>query len=326
MKKYLILSLLLLHTHTVLAVTAEKPVTVTSCNRQLAFDKPPQRAVSNDINLTEMMFALGLQKNMAGYSGVRGWQNIDSEFRAKAGNLPEISEQSPSLESLLAIEADFLFAGWNYGLSVGGSLTPSSLEPFGIKTYELTESCIHIMKKKPSSFNDVYNDLSNLGKIFSVDERASSLIQHYKKIITHIKGSTKTDSKVSVFVYDSGKGAPFTAGRYAMPSTMIDTAGGKNVMDDIQSSWVKTSWEAVVDRNPEFIVIVDYGKETAEDKINYLKQHPALTSINAIINDNFVVLSYAEATPGIRNFIATQRLAEAFQPQFFATKTSVERR
>ena len=31
------------------------PVTVQSCDRAVTFDAPPERAASNDVNLTEMM-------------------------------------------------------------------------------------------------------------------------------------------------------------------------------------------------------------------------------------------------------------------------------
>ena len=40
-------------------------MTVQSCNRDVTFESAPQRAVSNDVNLTEMMLALGLTDHMA---------------------------------------------------------------------------------------------------------------------------------------------------------------------------------------------------------------------------------------------------------------------
>ena len=40
------------------------PVTVKSCNRDVTFEAAPSRAVSNDVNLTEMMLALKLQDRM----------------------------------------------------------------------------------------------------------------------------------------------------------------------------------------------------------------------------------------------------------------------
>ncbi|OOL11373.1 hypothetical protein BXQ27_33330, partial [Klebsiella aerogenes] len=47
----------------------------------------------------------------------------------------------PTLETLLAAEPDFFFAGWNYGMKVGGEVTPDTLSKYGIKTFVLSESC-----------------------------------------------------------------------------------------------------------------------------------------------------------------------------------------
>lgn len=298
-------------------------LSIKSCDRTVSFDKPPKRAVSHDINLTEMMFALELQNNMVGYSSISGYQKLTDEFKQTTGSLTQLAERTPSLENLLAVNADFFFAGWNYGMRAGGPLTPYTLKPFGIKVYELTESCIHIMQKKESSFNDVYNDLLNLGKIFSVEKKAEHLVNKYKAEIKEVISTvSKAEKKVSVFLYDSGKDVPFTAGLFAIPNAMISAAGGVNILNDLQSSWATTSWETVVARNPEVIVIVDYGTTTAKQKIEFLKNHPALSHISAIKNNRFVTITYAEATPGVRNFPVTLRLAKAFHPELFLATTS----
>ena len=148
------------------------PVTVKSCNREVTFDAPPARAISNDVNLTEMMLALGLRDRMVGYTGVSGWKTLDEELRQNIAELPELSAQYPTREVLLGAEPDFFFAGWNYGMKVGGEVTPETLEPLGIKTYELTESCFFVGPKAKSSMQDMYNDLLNLGAIFGVEDRA----------------------------------------------------------------------------------------------------------------------------------------------------------
>ena len=63
------------------ALAAGYPVTVKSCDRDVTFDAAPQRAVSNDVNLTEMMLALGLTDRMVGYTGVSGWKTLDETLR-----------------------------------------------------------------------------------------------------------------------------------------------------------------------------------------------------------------------------------------------------
>jgi len=295
--------------------TFAEPVTVRSCNRDVTFDKAPERAVSNDVNLTEMMLVLKLQDRMVGYTGISGWKTLDEKLRDGVKELPELSPKYPSKEVLLGANADFFFAGWNYGMKVGGEVTPETLAAFGIKVYELTESCIFVMQKNKPTMEDVFVDLLNLGRIFRVEDRAEVLVAGYRKQLAEIQARIGHVAKpTSVFVYDSGEEKPFTSGRYGIPTALIEAAGGVNVMDDVEKSWTEVSWEPVIEKNPEVIVIVDYGQVTAAQKIAFLKGNPAFRNIDAVKNDRFVVLPYVEATPGPRNIEAIATLAKAFHP------------
>ena len=298
---------------TLLTAPALAQVTVESCNRDVTFEKPPQRAISNDVNLTEMMLVLGLADRMVGYTGISGWKTLDEEMRAGVEQLPELSPKYPTKEVLIGADADFYFAGWNYGMRVGGEVTPETLAPFGIQVYELTESCIHIGEKDKVSMEDMYNDLLNLGRIFGVEDRAEALVSDYRAELSAFKDTLQTGAEpLRVFVYDSGEDTPFTAGRYAMPTAMIEAAGGRNIMDDFEKSWATVTWESVVERNPEVVVIVNYGEVTAEEKRAFMMSNPAFAELDAVRNDRFVVLDYVEATPGPRNIEAIKTLASGF--------------
>ena len=286
--------------------------TVESCNRTVSFDAPPKRAISNDVNLTEMMLVLGLADHMVGYTGISGWKTLDEKMRANVKQLPELSSKYPTKEVIVGANADFFFAGWNYGMKVGGEVTPETLEPFGVKVYELTESCIHIMKKGKVSIDDMYADLLNLGSIFNVEDRAKNLVNNYKAELKSFKDNLETGEPVRAFVYDSGEDTPFTAGLYAMPTALIEAAGGVNVMNGFEKSWGTVTWEEVVAQNPEVIVIVNYGSVTAEQKRTFMMSNPAFANIEAVKNDRFVTLEYVEATPGPRNIKAIKTLAKAF--------------
>lgn len=290
--------------------------TVQSCDRTVTFDAPPKAAISNDVNLTEMMLVLGLADRMVGYTGISGWKTLDEEMTAGVEALPELSSKYPSKEVLIGADADFFFAGWNYGMKVGGDVTPETLAPFGIEVYELTESCIHIGEKDAASMDDMYNDLLNLGAIFDVSDKAEALVEGYRADLeSFTAGLAPLDQAPRVFVYDSGEDTPFTAGRYAMPNALIEAAGGTNIMNDFEKSWATVGWEAVVERNPEVIVIVNYGEVTAEEKRAFMMSNPAFADIDAVKNDRFVTLEYVEATPGPRNINAVKTLAAAFRAE-----------
>ena len=304
--------LTLLALATIVCDSACAETTVNSCNRTVSFDSPPKRAISNDVNLTEMMLVLGLADHMVGYTGISGWKTLDEEMRANVKQLPELSSKYPTKEVIVGANADFFFAGWNYGMKVGGEVTPETLEPFGVKVYELTESCTHIMKKGKASIDDMYADLLNLGAIFDVEDTAKNLVNNYKAELKSFKDDLETGEPVRAFVYDSGEDTPFTAGLYAMPTALIEAAGGVNVMNGFEKSWGTVTWEEVVAQNPEVIVIVNYGSVTAEQKRAFMMSNPAFANIAAVKNDRFVTLEYVEATPGPRNIKAIKTLANSF--------------
>ena len=307
--KFLILNIILITGFTSIAISK---TSVQSCNRTVTFDSVPQKAISNDVNLTEMMLVLGLSDRMVGYTGISGWKTLDEEMRKGVKELPELSSKYPSKEVLIGADADFFFAGWNYGMKVGGPVTPETLKPFGIKVYELTESCTHIMNKNKASIDDMYNDLLNLGRIFKIEDKANAIVKSYRNELASLTKNIQSKDPLKVFVYDSGKDTPFTAGLYAMPTALIEAAGGKNVMDNFEKSWGTVTWEEVIDRNPEVIVIVNYGNVTAEQKRKFMMTNPAFTEIDAVKNDRFVTLEYVEATPGPRNIKAVQKLVKSF--------------
>ncbi|KAA0982411.1 ABC transporter substrate-binding protein [Pseudomonas sp. ANT_J28] len=287
------------------------PLTVQSCNREVTFKQAPKHAVSHDINMTQMMLALGLKPSMAGYSGVTGWKSVTPQMQTILDGLPELAAKYPSVETLLNANVDFFFAGWDYGMRVGGDLTPQTLQPLGINVYELTESCAFVMKRPPASLEDTYNDLRNLGKIFDVQDRANDLIAQMQAQVAQVRKDLPAD-KPRVFLYDSGEDRAMTSGRLGMPQALIDAAGGRNILDDVEASWTRVNWENVVERNPQVIVIVDYGEVTAEQKEQFLLNNKALQSVDAIKNQRFIVIPYVQATPGIDNVLAVETLAKGF--------------
>ena len=287
------------------------PLTVQSCNREVTFKQAPKHAVSHDINMTQMMLALGLKPKMAGYSGVSGWKAVTPDMQSILDGLPELAAKYPSVETLLNANVDFFFAGWDYGMRVGGDLTPQTLQPLGINVYELTESCAFVMKRPPASLEDTYNDLRNLGKIFDVQDRANAVIARMQAQVAEVRKDLPAD-KPRVFLYDSGEDRAMTSGRLGMPQALIDAAGGRNILDDVDASWTRVNWESVVEHNPQVIVIVDYSEVTAEQKEQFLLSNKALQSVDAIKNQRFIVIPYVQATPGIDNVLAVETLAKGF--------------
>lgn len=290
------------------ALASTFPVTIKSCNTDVTFAKAPTKAVVNDVNIIEYLLALDLQDKIVGYSSLSRRDDIDPALRSKLEGIKEIAKKYPPMEAIVKAGAQIYIAGWNYGLKVGGEITPETLGKFGIKHYAIRESCAHVMADKgKASIDDMYTDLINIGTIFGVKERAEKYVEKLKAELKTVAAHGK--KKTRVFVYDSGEDTPFTAGSQGMPSALIAAAGGENVLSQTKGNWLRVNWEDVVKHDPEHIIIVDYGTPSAKGKIAFLEQHAAMKNVTGVKNKSYTVLTYAEATPSIKNIQAIKKLA-----------------
>ncbi|CCJ78170.1 ABC transporter substrate-binding protein [Cronobacter muytjensii] len=311
MKKPLLLCVTLLAA--LPAVAADFPVTVESCGQTLTFNRAPERAVINDINMAEMAFALDLQDRIIGLTGITGWYKLTPDFKKAMGTIPELAPKYPSLDTLVAAKPDLFFAGWNYGMKVGGDVTPQTLAPFGIRTFVLSESCAQVNEKPARATMDLlWRDELALGKIFGKRREAQALVDGWKQRLAQIPARPAGQQPLRVFVYDSGEEKPFTSGRYAMPTAIIEAAGGVNTLDTLKASWTTTSWETVAASAPEFIILLDYQNGAGADALqHFLETHPLMKQTPAVRQHRYLKLQYAELTPGPANIHAVEKLAQA---------------
>ena len=302
-----------------LATPAMAEITVDNCGKPLVIDETPERLVVHDMNMTEMAFALGLQDKIVGLTGITGWYKTSPTFDAQRGDIPELAPKYPTIENLVAASPDLFFAGWYYGMKPGGEVTPDTLAAFDIKTMVLTESCVHLSKDRPeASMNLLFDDVMRLGAVMDVESKAADLVAGWKEQLSAIEAMTADQARPRVFLLDGPADAPFTAGKFAIPDAMIAAAGGENVTHDLETSWGRTSWEAVAASNPEFLVLLDYQTGNgAADTFKFLQEHPVMATTDAVKNERWIGLRYEELTPGPANIEAIEKMAKAMHPDLF---------
>ncbi|WP_280435099.1 ABC transporter substrate-binding protein [Nocardia carnea] len=284
-------------------------VNVTNCGAPLTVDGVPERVVTNDTGITEMMFALGLADRLVGYTSYRGKERdiASSPWQADFDRTTMLGDAF-TREVVQAADPDFVFAGWNYGFKESTGLTPEWVRSIGAVPYQLTEAC-----RQPGTdrrgvmepLDALYADLANLGDIFGVRAKADQLIAQYRDQVAKAAGSAPAGREPArVFLFDSATPEPFTSGRTAAPSQIIRAAGGSNIFDDLNDSWISASWEAAAQRDPQVILIVDYGagpENSVQAKIEQLRTHPLMAGTTAVREDNILALPYAALVEGPRN-------------------------
>ncbi|MFC8089882.1 ABC transporter substrate-binding protein [Streptomyces sp. NPDC057301] len=288
-------------------------VTLTNCGRKVTYDKVPERVVTNDVGITELMFALGLEDRMAGFAMPDDKGDLSSvPWKGGYDKVKWLSKDQLTKENVVDARADLVFAGWNYGFREDGGFTPDALKKLGIPSYVLTESCHNGRTETARGImpplDALYADLTNLGKLFGVEKRAATLIAGFKRQIADVRAKAPEPAdRPKVFLYDSGQDQPFTSGRYAAPEQIISEAGGVNVMHDLRDSWTTVGWETVVERDPDVIVICDYGDVSAEQKRKFLLSYAPLRNVSAVKHKRIFVLDYVDLVESPRNPSAVDR-------------------
>lgn len=300
-------------------VAAGYPVTVTNCGKPVSYDRAPERVVTNDPGIAEIMFALGLGDRMAGYvlSSDHDGDVATSPWKAEFDRVPRLAEKVGK-EVVQGANADLVFAGWNYGFSEASGFTPDSLSALGIGSYLLTEACrngVGTQRGIMPPLEALYTDLRNLGTVFGVADRAERLIIEYRSRVAAVEQAHAGAPKPKVFLYDDGTDQPLTSGGTAAPQQIIEKAGGTNIFGELNDSWARVNWEAVVQRDPEVIVINDYGApDNVEVKKRFLREHPALSEVRAVRENRIVALRYADLVESPRNPAAIETLATHLHP------------
>ena len=162
-----------------------------------------------------------------------------------------------------------------------------------------------------SDINLVFEDILTYGKIFNLENNAQKVVSKMKSDLTAVQKQLPKN-KVKVFTYDSGDKAPFVVGGDSIGNTIITLAGGDNIFKDIKKAWADGNWEKVLVENPDIIVIIDYGDQSAESKIKFLKEKSPIKDLKAVKNNKFVVIELADITAGVRNVDAIKKLAKDF--------------
>lgn len=294
------------------------PVTVENCGEKKTFDRAPQRVVTNDVGITEIMFALGLEDHMAGYVMPDDKGDLTHvPWKGGYRKTEWLSKERINKELVLDARADLVFAGWNYGFNEGEGFTPAALQRVGIESYLLSESCRNGQGKARgvmAPLDALYTDLRNLGRVFDVEDKAATLITSFREQVAEAQArALKGADRPRVFLYDSGEDKPFTSGAFAGPHDIITKAGGDHIMKDLEDSWTTVGWETVVARDPEVIVINDYGDTTAEQKRKFLASYEPLANVSAIKNDRIITLDYVDLVESPRNPAAVSSLTEALR-------------
>ena len=288
----------------------EFPFTLTTQDDiEVTFTHVPEKVIAANANAGDQLMAMGLGDKIIG----RAYTNskINPKWNDEYLEIPELAEAAPSLEAILDMEPDFIY-GRSSAFSEKNNTEHETLSGYDIMSLASIEGYTI-----GADVDVVYEDFYNLGRIFDLEDKAEEIVEAMKAQVEAAEEAVKDQETVKVFVYDMAQdGGAYTCGNN-FTAKLIEHAGGKNIFSDMDKTWANVSWEEVVERAPEVIVIDDYGDTSVEQKISELKENPALATVPAIVNDRIISVNLCEVFASSMTGDTIEKFAKAFHPDCF---------
>ena len=295
----------------------EKEITIVdSVDKIVTVKKPLKRIVVTYTYTLELLRSIGVEENQI--IGVEYQINSDDfstyriffpEYQDKTG----VTTNDP--ESIITLDPDVVI------ISPSSSSDPAAnaCEAAGIPVLRFHGGVAGIK---------IPEEVKKLGYIFD-KQKAEEFLDFYEGLLNSIKETVEKiseEDKQKVY-FEVSK--PYTSySQYAF----IEKAGGKNILPDAYGS---VDPEAVIDRDPDIIVVVPWGREgrisgytiDADDTAGLKKvrdelmSRPELQNVKAVKNGRVYVLSghlvTFGPTGGSTDFLQIAYMAKWFHPELF---------
>lgn len=291
-----------------------EPVTITNCDRETTYDAPPQRIITMNDHVTETLIQMGAGDRIVGM-GYGESDDVLPEVADQFHAIPSLAEEYPTWEQIIDLEPDMVVGGMRSAFDEKEGRSRDALEAEGISTFLFSEYC-------GEGFPDLgmlETDYAQLGEVLGVEDGARELTEQITGGLTEIREALD-DAGISgtpTFFYDSGEDVPMTIGGVGIGQLVGEYAGADNIFVEGEKPYVKTTWEILGERQPEAIVVLDYGATSADDKIAYLKAQPIMSTTPAIREDRIIVVPLSDFFESSRMVTSAQSIASELYPQAF---------
>ena len=285
------------------ALATDYPLTIENCGVTVTIPAAPERVVTIKSTATEMLLALGLGERIVGV----GFQDgpVPTEW-APETPLPVLADRVPSQEVVLEAEPDFVYGGWESAFAADASGERDSLHALGVATYVAPTACRSTGTPEKLTFEDVFDQILEMGAIFDVEDRAAELVAHQRALLATVKPV----SGVTGLWYSSATSVPYVGAGLGGPQMTMEALGLANIFADVPDTWTSASWEAVVDADPDVLILVDAQWNSVDQKVRLLNENPATANLSAVRNASYLTIPFPAAEPGVRSVPATLDLAD----------------
>lgn len=272
------------------------------------------RIVSLSPTITEMIVAAGGLDLLVGTDLYSNYPDavVDKQQQGEISITGGYTD--PNYEKIVGLPPDIVFCDQGVG---SHTHMADKLRKSGINCVMLYDT---------TGMDRVYDNLWITASALGYNQRGKEVIDSINATIDSITGIVGNSHDQDVFVTLSTNNAPFTSGKETYISDVIGLAGGNNVFDSLNQTWIQVGIEAMHSKQPEVIIIVSetyVGSEEEYQKIinglgNIWKDTPASKNGEIYIFSGKAADLLSRSGPRLGE--ATELLAKVLHPANFLQK------
>ena len=265
--------------------TEKRHVAVDDAGRTLSLARPPERMISLAPGITELVFAIGAERRLVGRTR---W----CDYPPEALEIASVGDGlEPNVEILVAREPDLVL----FYAAAANEPAIGQLKGLGISTAAVRTDAIA----------DLARAARLLGRITGNEERADSLVSNLDRELAALEASRPEGPVPSALIL-AWDNPPIIIGKASYLSEIVELAGARNVFADIDRPSMRVSIEAIVERDPDVVLVA------SDSALPNRVDRPEWRAVPAIRDRRFLLISGSEfSRPSFRVPDAVRKLREA---------------
>ena len=282
-----------------ISAKAEERIFTDEMGRQVKIPYPAKRIVSLAPSITEILFALGLDEQVAAITNF-------CDYPEAVLNKPRIGGfVNPDIEKIVSLKPDLII-----GIRDGNRMdTVDRLNDFGLPAYLID----------PKGFDGVMQTIKNIGDVVGREKESRKMVKEMVKKTENIITLTQPLSRPKVF-FQLGDAPMVTVGKGTLANDLIRLAGGRSISENEPASYPVYSIETVLLKAPEIIIMT--SMDSKKNSPQLIKKWESWKSIPAVrMSMIYVIDSNLVDRPTPRIVEGLEALVRIIHPEVFMGKS-----
>ena len=275
-----------------LSATGSAHIVKDQTGRMVNVPGNPHRLVSLAPNITEIVYALGLDDELVG-------DTDNCDFPPQAKSKPHVGTMvNPSLERIVALKPDLALGT----PEANRRETADQLERLGIPVYGVTASTLH----------GTVASIEDLGKVLGRAAEATRLVAQMQARIDRVENRIKAQPEPRV-LFVVWYRPLITVGPHTFIADVIRAAGGIPIGADLKGEWPRLTLEELLPLNPD--VILFPKTESFSPSLTEFSGLPGWKDLRAVKDGRMYFVSETIERSGPRLVDALEELADILHPR-----------